>query len=72
MLFVLLQLIAEMAGKFFKSFFPSVKAQEEAELVNPQEVLRVSGSLDIIQMKSIVLMISDRAFLGGMWQRWTH
>ncbi|KAJ6633316.1 Cytochrome b-c1 complex subunit 6, mitochondrial [Pseudolycoriella hygida] len=29
-----------MAEKFFKSFFPSIKAQEEAELVNPQEVLR--------------------------------
>lgn len=34
-----------MAGKFLKSFFPSVKAQEEAELVNPQEVLRVSRRL---------------------------
>lgn len=30
-----------MASKYFKSIFPSVKAQEEAELVNPQEVLRV-------------------------------
>lgn len=31
-----------MAAKFFKSFFPTVKAEDDAELVNPQEVLRVS------------------------------
>lgn len=44
--FISLQTITEnMAGKFFKSFFPSVKAQEEAELVNPQEVLRVCTRL---------------------------
>lgn len=52
-----------MAGKFFKSFFPMVKAQEEAELVNPQEVLRVSSADDMNMENS-----HNRSliFVGGM------
>lgn len=63
---------AEMAGRFFKSFFPSVKAQEDAELVNPQEVLRVS-CFNVIKIQELLTFIFlFFGLLGGMCQGRTH